>query len=643
LAFVFDVTGSMYDDLQQVIDGASRILEKTLSRRTRPIENFVLVPFHDPIGPVSITTDPRKFQKDLQELFVQGGGDCPEMSVTAIKKALELSLPGSFIYVFTDARAKDYRLKHDVLQLVQLRQSQQVVFVLTGDCGDRSQPGYKVYEEIAATSSGQIFHLDKHQVNEVLKWVEQTVQAMKVHLLSSDHENGQESQWELPFDPSLKEVTVSLSGPAPRIELRDPLRSVGERQGLTELLNIPNSARVVSLKNPHPGLWTLKVACSGRHTLRVTGVSNLDFRAGFSIVPVTEFSRTREQPIKVPVHVLLKCSGLKPPGLVSSMALVSTTGRSLRFTPVPLPQDRGAAGLWNVPGLRTPSQGFFLKVMGKDKDGYDFQRLSSVSYTNIHPAPVVTVPPVVRVVSTQSALIECSVESDLPFKLTFTKDGVIMGEEEEYFSAKASWEISRASVTDEGVYECVARSAAGVGRALTNLRVTTPGVAVFPLTQSFSRGDEVHLSCSASGSPTPKVHWSHNGIQLIENHMTVTQTGTLTIKDTQPEDAGDYRCTATNEAGTDSQSVTLSYAPPSIYAAQTVVIAEVGRQAVLECTATGVPNPVVKWRKLELGTVQLDSIHGVLHIRKVQESDAGEYVCEASNQAGSSSARVTLQ
>lgn len=58
---------------------------------------------------------------------------------------------------------------------------------------------------------------------QVLKWVEEAVQASKVHLLSTDHLASAVNAWQIPFDPSLKEVTVSLSGPSPGIEVRDPL------------------------------------------------------------------------------------------------------------------------------------------------------------------------------------------------------------------------------------------------------------------------------------------------------------------------------------------------------------------------------------------------------------------------------------
>uniref|UniRef100_A0A669QE89 Hemicentin 1 n=1 Tax=Phasianus colchicus TaxID=9054 RepID=A0A669QE89_PHACC len=677
LAFVFDVTGSMYDDLVQVIEGASKILETSLKRPKRPLYNFALVPFHDPeIGPVTITTDPKKFQFELRELYVQGGGDCPEMSIGAIKIALEISLPGSFIYVFTDARSKDYKLTHEVLQLIQQKQSQ-VVFVLTGDCDDRDHIGYKVYEEIASTSSGQVFHLDKKQVNEVLKWVEEAVQASKVHLLSTDHLTMAVNTWQIPFDPSLKEVTVSLSGPSPAIEIHDP-----KGLGLNELLNIHNSAKVVNVKDPEPGTWTIKVY-SGRHSVRITGLSTIEFRAGFSKKPTLDFKKTSSRPVQgIPTFVLLNTTGILLPARVDCLELLSISGEPLKTLPVKYYPDRKPYGLWNISDFIPPDEAFFLKIMGYDKDGYLFQRVSSVSFSSITPGNCVLVP-----LDSLRSLV------NIPFSLSRE-------------SSSISWDINQVSLSDEGFYECIATSAAGTGRAQTFL--DPPPVIQVPSNVTAILREEAILTCLVVSTMHYNLTWQRNGrdVRLQEpQRMRVMSNLSLEVKAVQFTDSGKYNCIASNKDGSTTASVFLtiqeppkivispkdqtftegsevsikcsttgypkptvvwthnemfiigsnrnSFFPcfflegPTVTIVQSEILVALGDTTIMECKTTGIPHPQVKWFKgdLELRAsafLIIDTHRGFLKIQETQELDAGDYTCVATNDAGRASGKITL-
>ncbi|XP_055275068.1 hemicentin-1 isoform X3 [Moschus berezovskii] len=656
LAFVFDVTGSMYDDLVQVIEGASKILETSLKRPKRPLFNFALVPFHDPeIGPVTVTTDPKKFQYELRELYVQGGGDCPEMSIGAIKIALEISLPGSFIYVFTDARSKDYRLTHEVLQLIQQKQSQ-VVFVLTGDCDDRSHIGYRVYEEIASTSSGQVFHLDKKQVNEVLKWVEEAVQASKVHLLSTDHLEQAVNTWKIPFDPSLKEVTVSLSGPSPVIEIHNPLgKLIKKGFGLNELLNIHNSAKVVNVKEPEAGIWTVKTSSTGRHSVRITGLSTIDFRAGFSRKPTLDFKKTVSRPVQgIPTYVLLNTSGISIPARVDRLELLSISGSSLKTIPVKYYPDRKPYGIWNISDFIPPNEAFFLKVTGYDKDDFLFQRVSSVSFSSIVPdAPKVTMPEKTPGYYLQPGQIPCAIDSLLPFTLSFVRNGVTLGVDQ-YLkeSASVTWDIEEVTLSDEGSYECVAVSGAGTGRAQTFFDVSEPPPVIqVPNNVTVTPGETAVLTCLVISAVDYNLTWQRNDrdVSLTDPaRMRFLANLSLELRSVKFSDAGEYRCVVCNEGGSSTESVFLTVQePPKVTVMPKNQSFTGGSEVSIMCSATGYPKPKIAWTmndKFIVGSHRYRmTSEGYLFIKNAVPKDAGIYGCLASNSAGMDKQTSTLR
>uniref|UniRef100_A0A8C3G399 von Willebrand factor A domain containing 7 n=1 Tax=Cyclopterus lumpus TaxID=8103 RepID=A0A8C3G399_CYCLU len=96
LVFVIDTTGSMFEEITAARYRAHSIIQ---SRAGSPgqLGTFLLVPFHDPgekIGPVYETDDPNQFMQHMENLMALGGGDEPEMCLSAVQVHLDCCVFG---------------------------------------------------------------------------------------------------------------------------------------------------------------------------------------------------------------------------------------------------------------------------------------------------------------------------------------------------------------------------------------------------------------------------------------------------------------------------------------------------------------------------------------------------------------------
>ncbi|RXG69659.1 Hemicentin-1 [Armadillidium vulgare] len=647
LAFVFDTTGSMYDDLRQVIDGAGKILKTVLEKFERPINDYVLVPFNDPdIGKMTVTSDPEEFKESLHELqyYIQGGGDCPEMAVGAIKMALEVCLPSSYIYVFTDARAKDYYLLDDVLRLIQKKHTQ-VVFVMTGDCGNKTHPGYQAFETIASTSSGQVFHLNKSDVDEVLNFVRLSLESRKVNLLSVDRKSEEpgEENLQLLVDKTLREFTISVSGQKPKIEIR---------YYMCASYHISVHISRCKIK----GRYNISVGSESKYTVRATGLSSIDFQTGFSLKPTTNFKETYHRPMKGGVsNVLVKPLDETEFGDLFRLQLISLDGKVLEN--IPLERLPGHDTLFKGTSVEAPEEPFNIKVFGRDKEGFEFERISPTAVSSQLPFP----PEVIAKETEEgyydrSAVITCHIQTLVPFNVTWKKNGKYIAGPYRYpQSAEIRHIIERPTSRDEGIYTCLASNIAGSSFANVFLDIKEPPPEVYVFgNASLTPGLSGILRCDVTSTVEFNVTWSRYKIRgQVRDFFGRLETGGSKAKEIYLEVQSLPEVSVSPISGTfkAGENLTLTCNAANVFAVQTEVLAESGstvsiKKATLQCYGQGIPPPTIRWFKedssevLPLSFIEIKD--GYLRISGVQASDGGTYTCVASNGVGTAEDQVTL-
>uniref|UniRef100_A0A674AJ84 Heparan sulfate proteoglycan 2 n=1 Tax=Salmo trutta TaxID=8032 RepID=A0A674AJ84_SALTR len=161
--------------------------------------------------------------------------------------------------------------------------------------------------------------------------------------------------------------------------------------------------------------------------------------------------------------------------------------------------------------------------------------------------------------------------------------------------------------------------------------------------QTVMVGNSVEFECQAIGEPQPTVRWSRVGGPLPAHIM--VKGGMLKIEQVSDADAGQYRCTATNNVGSvQSQVVLHVQSLPQIAALPALNEVTVGSDAVLPCVASGYPVPAIKWSKLD-GELppKCRQVVNTLTVPEVTHEDSGTYVCTASNKQGKVEALTTLK
>lgn len=231
-------------------------------------------------------------------------------------------------------------------------------------CGARIDPSYF---QVAEGSGGHLLLLAPEEIDDSARLLTalgshpQTLLRLAGSLTPGLHE------FQVPVDPSVESVLFSISVQC--LQVADIVRPSGAAAGGDDVVDLSNfrAVRMVIVKRPQPGMWTLRLSGSGvsgvvvqaRSTIGIAEVQFASVRStNFTAVPTAGV----ENVVKIRVH-----------GRAREIRASIVSGVFLPVAPLPLERDETDGSY--LSRLTPGSEGFRVLIVGKDYDGAAFQRM----------------------------------------------------------------------------------------------------------------------------------------------------------------------------------------------------------------------------------------------------------------------------
>ena len=320
LGFVVDDTGSMGSSIRGVVSTIDRIISITdISPVVRP-DNYLFLRFGDPnVGSPFITKNAAAVRSAVASIVPSGGGDCPELSQSALISAVEAASVRSLLYLFSDATAKDSSLANQVIARAQ-RKRTKLNYALTASCS----PIDPAYIRGAAETGGQLFRVTPSEVPKLISLIEPQLSGDLEMIARRDLElvSGEGKAVDIPVDSHMRKIVVSATVVANDVVAEHSVKlyrpsgvQVSDADPGVDVVTL-SSGIILSVENPEAGAWRAEVEGYGPIALVAQGNSAISFdsfdfvepsgdiHGGFSPIdgqPVTGETATAEASVLGPI------------------------------------------------------------------------------------------------------------------------------------------------------------------------------------------------------------------------------------------------------------------------------------------------------------------------------------------------------